>query len=391
MFSVFACTSTENIKDDSEIEQPQERRDEILEKVLSMSLDEKIGQLFIGGLEGVNSLSENDTKLISDYHLSGFIFFGKNIESSNQAVSLTNQIKNLVRESGNTPMFLSLDQEGGLVTRLPNEILTFDSAREIGKLNDRNYAYEVARVMGDVIHSLGFNMNFAPVLDVYTNPKNTVIGSRSFSSDEKIVSELGVATMNGLIDSGVIPVGKHYPGHGDTSEDSHYELPVLDHDYERLMDVELYPFKEAIDNGIDSLLVSHLLYRNIDKDNIATLSRTFLYDILRGELGFRGIVITDDMIMKGLTNTNSIEDASLKALKAGVDILLIGSGYDNVVNSISRVKQAVLNGEIEELDIERKVYNILRIKQKYGLNNEVMPKLNVEDINSRIRSVLNKN
>lgn len=391
LFSIIACTGTENISDSTEVKQIRERRDEILEKVLSMSLDEKIGQLFIGGFEGVDNLSKNDISLIEDYKLSGLIFFRKNIQSSNQTISLINQIKNLVSENNGIPMFLSLDQEGGVVTRLPEDILRFISAREIGKINDPSYAYNIAKLMGEIIHSLGFNMNFAPVLDVYTNPENTVIGSRAFSSDKEIVAELGVATMKGFKDSNIISVGKHYPGHGDTSEDSHYELPVLDHDYDRIRDVELYPFKQAIDNGIDSLLVSHLLYKNIDKYNIATLSRTFLYDILRGELGFRGIVITDDMIMKGLTDTNSIEEASLKALKAGVDILLIGFGYENIINSISRVKQAVLDGEIEEFEIDRKVYNILRIKQKYGLNNDVIPEININEVNSKIRTLLNKN
>ena len=202
---------------------------------------------------------------------------------------------------------------------------------------------------------------------------------------------MGVATIKGFKDSNIIAVGKHYPGHGDTSEDSHYELPVLEHDYERVRNIELYPFEQAINNGLDAVLVSHLLYEKIDSENIATLSKIFLYEILRKELGFRGIVITDDMIMKGLTDTESISEASLKALKAGVDILLIGSGYENISNSIQRIKQAVFDGEIDEFEIDRKVYNILRVKRDYMINNNEISEVNVIDINSKIKEILNKN
>ena len=142
---------------------------------------------------------------------------------------------------------------------------------------------------------------------------------------------------------------------------------------------------------MDAVLVSHLLYEKIDSENIATLSKIFLYEILRKELGFRGIVITDDMIMKGLTDTESISEASLKALKAGVDILLIGSGYENISNSIQRIKQAVFDGEIDEFEIDRKVYNILRVKRDYMINNNEISEVNVIDINSKIKEILNKN
>lgn len=390
-FSSCSFNQNEQVVETRDVEVRETREDEILNQVMGMTLDEKIGQLFIGGIDGNTLLTQNDISLIKDLKIGGLIFFGRNISTANQTINLINQIKTINKDNGNIPLFLSLDQEGGLVTRLPKEINKFPKANQVGAVNDENYAYQIGKLMGEIISSLGFNMNFAPVLDVYTNPKNTVIGSRSFSSDKEIVAKLGVAMMKGLKDSGIIAVGKHYPGHGDTYEDSHEELPVLQHNYERLMDVELYPFKIAIENGMDSLLVSHLFYPQIDSENIATLSRIFLFEILRKELGFRGIVITDDMIMKGLTDTNSIPEASLKALKAGVDILLIGSGYENISSSISRIKQAVLDGEIQEFEIDRKVYNILRIKKQYGVNNEIVKSVDVFEINNKINELLNKN
>lgn len=391
VFVLNSCLYEKNQADEKVTKVSEIKEDEILNKVMNMSLDEKIGQLFIVGFDGNTSLSEKDISLIKDFKVGGLIFFRRNITTANQTVDLINKIKIINSENGNVPLFLSLDQEGGLVTRLPEEIIKFHKASVIGEKNDEEYAYDIAKLMGSIIYSIGFNMNFAPVLDIYTNPNNEVIGSRAFSSDKEIVSKLGVVTIKGFKDSNIIAVGKHYPGHGDTSEDSHYELPILEHDYGRVRNIELYPFEQAINNGLDAVLVSHLLYEKIDSENIATLSKIFLYEILRKELGFRGIVITDDMIMKGLTDTESISEASLKALKAGVDILLIGSGYENISNSIQRIKQAVFDGEIDEFEIDRKVYNILRVKRDYMINNNEISEVNVIDINSKIKEILNKN
>ena len=390
LFTLGSC-SYDYKKDETYISVKVSEPDEILERINAMSLDEKIGQLFIVGFDGGSYLTQEDISLIRDYKVSGFIFFRRNIQTSDQVVKLINEIKSVNNAECTVPMFLSLDQEGGTVTRLHDEIIKFNRAHDIGKLNDENYAYDVAKLMGEIIHSLGFNMNFAPVLDVYTNSENMVIGSRSFSSDKEVVAKLGIATMNGLKDNDIIAVGKHYPGHGDTKEDSHYELPVLDHDYERVKGVEIYPFKMAIENGIDSILVSHLFYKNIDPENIVTLSKVFLYDILRKDLKFRGLVITDDMIMKGLTNHISIPEACFEAFKAGVDVLLIGSGYQNIVESINYIKQSVLNGKIQEFEIDRKLYNILRIKQKYNVNNDSVSRINVNEFNDKIRSLIDKN
>lgn len=358
---------------------------------MSMDLNEKIGQLFIVGFEGDNFYNENNISMIRDLKVGGLIFFKKNITDSRDTVNLINNIKSINAQNGNVPLFLSLDQEGGIVTRLPDEILKFRNANSIGKKNDEQYAYEIAELMGNVVSSLGFNMNFAPVLDVYTNSNNKVIGSRSFSNNKEIVSKMAISTINGFKKNNLISVGKHYPGHGDTDLDSHYDLPILYHDYERVRNIELYPFEQAINNGLDAILVSHLLYKKIDSDNIVTFSRKFLYEILRKELGFRGIVITDDMIMKGLTNTESIPEASVRAIKAGVDILLIGSGYENITNSIQKIRDAVINGEIDEFEIDRKVYNILRIKKKYKVNDEKLKYINVQEINDKISNLLNEN
>lgn len=366
------------------------KEDEVLNKVLEMSLDEKIGQIFIVGIDGNEKLSEQDKIFIKDLKVGGLIFFRKNISSVPQTINLINEIKNLNEVNGNIPLFLSLDQEGGIVTRLPEDIDKFKSAREIGKINDESYAYLHFRMMGEIIRSLGFNMNFAPVLDVYTNKNNKVIGSRAFSSDKEIVTKMATTALKAFNDGKIISVGKHYPGHGDTNEDSHYELPVLSHDYNRINEIELYPFRQIIKYNIPALLVSHLMYKNIDPENIATTSKIFLKDILIDDLKFTGIVITDDMIMRGLTDKYSIDEASLKAIQAGVDIVLISSGFDDIVASFNKIKNGVLNGEISEFELDKKVYNILRIKKLYEVNNNRVENFDIIETNSKIQKLLNK-
>lgn len=392
-FLISSCTYKHEkieIKEENE-EIVSVREDEILNKLLDMTLDEKIGQLFIVGLDGNEKLSEQDKIFIRDLKVGGLIFFRKNITNTTQTINLINEIKQLNSQNKNIPLFLSLDQEGGVVTRLPEEIIKFKSAREIGNINDENYAYEYSKIMGEVIASLGFNMNFAPVLDIYTNKNNQVIGSRAFSSDKEIVSKMAISTMKGFNDNKIISVGKHYPGHGDTNEDSHYELPVLDHDYNRIDEIELYPFKQLINNNIPALLVSHLMYRNIDSENISTTSRIFLNDILREKLKFKGIVITDDMIMKGVADKYTISQGSLNAIKAGVDMVLISYGFNDIVESFNKIKNAVLNGEISEFELNIKVYNILKLKKLYEVNNNYINNVDVHILNSKIKSILNKN
>ncbi len=364
--------------------------DKILNKVLNMSLDEKIGQLFITGIDGVDSLTDEDIYIIRNLKIGGLIFFSKNIITVNQTINLINEIKDISNRDHGVPLFTSIDQEGGTVTRLPNEIIKFEKARTVGEKNDKNYAYNSAKLMGSILVNMGFNMNFAPILDVYTNPNNKVIGSRAFSSNKEIVADMAIQTINGFKDAGIISVGKHYPGHGDTDEDSHYELTILEHSYDRLREIELYPFEQAINNGIDAILVSHLLYKNID-DDIATLSNKFLSEILKKELKFKGVVITDDMIMKGITNVVSVPEASVKAIKAGVDIVLISSGYKDIIPSIEMVKDAVRNGEILQDNIDKKVYNILKMKNNYGLNNDKIFSMNVSWVNKQITDLLSKN
>ncbi len=341
----------------------EDKEDHIKDMINKMSLDEKIGQMIVAGFNGTNINSEIET-LVSDLKVGGVILFSRNVENSEQLSSLTNNIKSLSKK---TPLFISIDEEGGRVSRLPKDTKKFKSARDIGNISDVKYAYKNGMKLGNTLKEHNINMNFAPVLDIHSNPKNTVIGDRAFGNNENIVSSMGIATMNGIKESGVIPVIKHFPGHGDTEVDSHYGLPSVNKSLKELEQFELIPFKKAIDNECDAVMASHILMENIDDKNPATLSKKVINDLLRNKMNFDGVVITDDMLMKAVSNSVSIEKASVKSINAGTDIILIGNDLKIVKSTINAIKLAVEDNEISEKRIDESVYRILKLKEKYDI------------------------
>jgi len=273
---------------------------------------------------------------------------------------------------------------------MPEEFSKLPSSGEIGKVNDGRYSFEIGRVIAEEIKALGFNMNFAPVLDINSNPNNPVIGDRSFGENPEIVSKLGVQAMKGMQSEGIIPVVKHFPGHGDTSTDSHTTLPRVENDMERLKNFELIPFREAIDNGVDAVMVAHILLSEIDPENPASLSSIVIGDILRDDLGFEGVVLTDDLTMGAITGNYEIGEAVVKSVKAGADVLLVCHGYDRELDAINALRAAVANGDITEDRLNQSVFRILELKRKYALVDETTDWVQVEKINKRIDEVLRK-
>lgn len=332
----------------------------IMININEMTLDEKIGQMVLSGFNGTDFNSELDT-LINDLKVGGVILFSRNIEDSKQLKKLNLDIE---EANKNIPVFISIDEEGGRVNRLAKNIKRFESAKSIGDKGDIKYAYENGKEIGKTLKEHKINMNFAPVLDIYSNSKNTVIGDRAFGNNEKIVETMGIATMNGLKDEDVIPVIKHFPGHGDTEVDSHIGLPVVEKSIDQLYDFELVPFKKAIESGADAVMVSHILMKQIDDKNPATLSYNLITGILRNDMKFSNIIITDDMCMKAITNRLSVEEASIKSIKAGSDIILIGSDIGKTKSVIEKIKLEVETNEISEKRIDESVYRILKLKEK---------------------------
>ncbi|MFA5528558.1 MAG: beta-N-acetylhexosaminidase [Peptostreptococcales bacterium] len=356
--------------------------DPIKEQIKNMPLDKKIGQMIIVGLDGT-TLDENAKELINNYYVGGFILFKDNLESMEQILMLLNDLKSL-NAKNNIPLFLSIDEEGGRVSRMPDEFVKLPSNRVIGQKKDKALCYKIGSVIAEEIKSFGFNMNFAPVLDIDSNPDNPVIGDRSFGTDEKIVSELGIETMKGLQSKGVISVVKHFPGHGDTAVDSHMGLPILDKDLNSLYQLELVPFIKAIENHTDGVMVAHILFNKIDSENPATLSESIMTDLLRKELNYDGLVITDDMTMAAIMDNYELDDAVVKSIKAGSDIILVCHGYENEFKALEAIRNAVKDDIISEERIDESLYRILKTKDQYELKDKSIEHVDSDKINEEI-------
>ena len=351
----------ENINGTDEI--MREEKEPIDDKINSMTLDEKIGQMIITGFNG-SEYNDDMDRLINEYKVGGVILFARNIEDSNQMIDLTRALQ---ENNNNLPLFISIDEEGGRVSRLPDDVEKFPSAFTIGLINDQQIAYENGKEIGYTLKRLGINLDYAPVLDIYSNENNTVIGDRAFSTEESIVSTMGIATMEGIEDSDIIPVVKHFPGHGDTEVDSHYGLPIVYKTLEELRNFEFIPFVKAIESGCDVIMVSHIILNEVDSSNPASLSKIVISDLLRKDLEFDKVVITDDMSMGAITSIMSIEEACIKSIEAGCDILLLGNAYEEIEQVINSIKLKIYNGEISEEQINKSVKRILELKKKYNM------------------------
>lgn len=341
--------------------------DNITKTLNEMTLEEKIGQMMIIAYRKP-TINDELSNLLNTVKPGGFIFFKENLVTYNESLELIKDIKNTAK----TPMFLSIDQEGGNVDRLKTiKGITFSkmpAMADIGKTNDTSIAYGTGANIAHNLKMLSLNMNFAPVIDVYSNPKNTVIGTRSFGSNAEVVAKMGLALSKGLKDNNIIPVYKHFPGHGNTETDSHVNLPIVNKSKEELLKEELIPFKEAIANGAEVIMIGHLAIPSITNSYIpASLSKKIITNLLKEELNYKNIVITDALNMKALTNNYTEKEIIEKSINAGVDILLMP---ENPINAVSIIIDSIKNGTIKEEQINNSVKKILELKYKYNIINE---------------------
>lgn len=314
---------------------------EIVERLLNeLSVQQKIGQLLIFGIED-KQLTKEHQQLIVDNHIGSVILFKRNISNKEQLSSFVQQLKAQTTDE-QIPLWVSIDQEGGVVNRLPE---VFPSAEQLAELQDLTLTYDSGFSMGELLKEYGINMDFAPVLDINSNANNPVIGSRAFGNKPEAVADQALAMMRGLQEH-VITVGKHFPGHGDTSEDSHYTLPTINKSWEELQDFELIPFAAAIEANIDAIMVGHLYLPKVDDSYPASLSKEIIQHRLREEMGFRGLVISDDMVMEGITEHYSVGQAAIIALNAGVDMLIVGHQEKAQKEVLQAITDAVGSGKI---------------------------------------------
>ncbi|WIV18716.1 beta-N-acetylhexosaminidase [Paenibacillus polygoni] len=341
-----------------------EESDKYKSELMSMTLEQKIGQLMISGFSGTE-LSHEEAQLIASGRIGGVILFKQNIESKKQLLNLINDIKSN-NPAENRPLFISLDEEGGRVSRLPEGKTEFPPSLMIGKKGDAALSEEVGRVIGEEAGAFGFNVDYAPVLDIFSNPANTVIGDRAYGTTAAEVSVHGIAVMKGLQKAGMISAIKHFPGHGDTSVDSHESLPVVNKTKAQLEERELIPFRKAIEEGADMIMVAHIKYPKIDSSGKpASLSSVMVQDMLRGDLGYDGVVITDDLEMGAIEQNVGSGEAAVMALEAGVDILLFGHTPDKASEAYEAILTAVETGRLSESKIDEHVLRVLKLKEKY--------------------------
>ncbi len=281
-------------------------------------LREKIGQMFMIGVQG-EALSRDERLLIEQCGFGGFILFAHNCHEPKQIMWLCRELWETGTEF---PPFIAIDQEGGRVHRLPPPFTHFPPAAALGRTESAELAYKVGLATARELSAVGINLNFAPVLDVHLNPSNLVIGDRSLSTDPKAVIRLGWEIVRGLREGGIVPCGKHFPGHGDTDKDSHLALPIVGKSVVELKAVELPPFVHACRQGIATLMTAHVLYRALDPEFPATLSEKIVTGLLRQDLGYDGVVFSDDMEMKAISANYDEEEAAGLAVRAGIDVLL---------------------------------------------------------------------
>lgn len=293
---------------------------------------------------------DRDFLSLVDEGVFGAVLFKRNVSTPEATAALCRGLK----ERAGRPFVLGVDQEGGRVARLRGSPFTaLPPMREIGARGDPALAERVGRLLAYELRAVGFDWDFAPVLDVDTNPKNPVIGDRAFSRDPAVVAELGVALARGLEAGGVASSGKHFPGHGDTHQDSHHELPRLPYGIERLREVELIPFRAYAQAGLASLMTAHVIFEAVDADVPATMNPTVLRGILREELGFEGVLVSDDLEMKAIADHYGIERSAVAGALAGVDLFLVCHRADEQRRCIDALTRAVEEGVVPVERIEK--------------------------------------
>ena len=330
-----------------------------------MTLQEKIGQRLMTGFPGLE-MNEEFIRVIKEHKIGNVILFRENIRDCEQLKKLCRDIQDLVRGETGHSAFIAIDQEGGIVTRLKEDGVNIPGAMALGATGDPENAYHAGRLIGREMCALGPNFNFAPTVDVNSNRTNPVIGVRSYSDDPHQVARFATRAVQGFLDGGVMCTAKHFPGHGDTNVDSHLALPCVDKSLEELEQMDLIPFQAAVDAGVTAVMTAHILFPQIEPDNIpATMSRRIMQGILRDKLGFRGIIVSDCMEMAAIREHYGVSEGTLAAFKAGVDLVEITHHPQWCADAAVRLLEAAQAGELNMEEMDASVNRILEYKARW--------------------------
>jgi beta-N-acetylhexosaminidase len=332
-----------------------------------------IGQLFMIGLEGP-TLTGHEVQFMIENNIGGVTLFGRNLQTPEQIHKLCSDLYWLKdRMPSKMPPFIAIDMEGGRVHRLKAPFTQWPSLGKMAKHDSTTMAFSFSNLMGQELRALGVNLDFAPCVDVLTNPKNVLIGDRSIGSDPEVVAKLGSAVVRGYLKADIIACAKHFPGHGNTVIDSHEDLPVEEIDFATLRARELVPFAKTIRARLDMVMTAHILYKNIDPDFPATLSPIIVRDLLKKELRYKGLVVTDDLDMKALTKHYDRAEIPVRALQAGCDILLYCNEFDSPPIGLEAVRRALQDRAVPAPQVQESLHRVAELKRTTFAAREPMP------------------
>lgn len=320
----------------------------------------KVGQMFMCGFMDTRP-NDNILKLITDYNIGGVIYFRRNIGTPEDVYECSAGLQRAAAE----PLLIAIDQEGGMVVRIEDGITLMPGNMALGATRDPEGVREAARISGSELRCLGINMNFAPCVDVNNNPANPVIGVRSYGESPELVGIMGAAAADGYQSAGVAATLKHFPGHGDTDTDSHLALPFIRHDRQRLEQIELAPFRHIIGTGVDAIMTAHVVFPAYEEREIpATLSESILTGLLRKDMGYEGVIVTDCLEMNAISQTVGVGAGAVMAVQAGADLILVSHHFELQVEAIEAVIAAVERGDILESRIDESILRLRQLKAK---------------------------
>jgi len=326
------------------------------------SLGRQIGQLLVVGFNG-HQIPAELRSLAREFGLGGVILFARNIVEPEQVAELAFEAARLVPD---LPVWVSVDQEGGRVARLKAPFTEWPPMATLGRSGDVRLAERFARALAAELKAVGITLDYAPVLDIHTNPKNPVIGDRALAENAEEVARLGSAIVRTLQAEGIAACGKHFPGHGDTGTDSHLELPLVEHPPDRLRAVEFLPFMAAIEAGVATIMTAHVLVPSLDETRPATLSRRVVTDLLRNELKYEGVILSDDLEMNAIAAEYPVSSAAVLAIEAGCDGALICSGdHDTQAAALEALVHAVEDDRLRLVQVEDSLKRHLRAKERF--------------------------
>lgn len=338
----------------------------------NLTAKQKVGQRLIAGFDGTQ-LSDEIIALVREYKVGNIILFRHNIESAQQLKALCDEIQKLVQAETGIPAFITIDQEGGMVTRLSQDASNIPGAMAIASTGNPENAYRAGYITGQELRAMGVNFNLAPNMDINSHADNPVIGVRSYGDTPETVCRYGLEMIRGLADAGVASSAKHFPGHGDTNVDSHLSLPKVDKPLQELEQNELRPFAEAIKAGIPSIMTTHILFPQLEPKKIpATMSRKIVTELLRQRMGFQGLVISDCMEMSAIKQYYGTVNGIVSAMKAGVDMVFVSHTPSVAVEAVKAVLQELENGSMDTAEMDASIQRILACKEKY-IHTELLP------------------